>query len=144
MMVKLVVSEMRRQEAMIERFVGEVLNIFLHVVHLGVIVFSMVGWMFVSTRLATLILLLAILTSWYVLGPILGKGGVYGYCLVTDIQWRLKKKLGHNVPASGYIKYLIDTLTGGNVDDILVDRVTAAVFFFSCGACIILLLLHSL
>lgn len=122
------------------RLVDELLNIVLHAVHLAIIVFSVVGWMFSTTRVANLLLLLAILSSWYVLGPILGKSVIYGYCLVTDIQWQLKKKLGHEVPTWGYMKYLADRIFGHDISKNIVNLVTVGVFFFSLSASITLLL----
>jgi len=121
--------------------VGEILNIVLHGVHLVIIIFSVVGWIFATTRIANLILLLAILFSWYVLGPLMGKHTIYGYCLVTDLQWQLKKKLGHHVPEWGYMKYLADRITGRSVNEVIVDRVTVGVFFFSLIATVTLLLI---
>ena len=121
--------------------VGEMLNLVLHVVHLGIIIFSVVGWIFSATRIANLLLLLSILFSWHVLGPLLGKNNIYGYCLVTDIQWHLKKRLGHTVPEWGYMKYLADRITGRSVNEVLVERITTGVFFFCLLSSTLLLLI---
>ena len=116
------------------RLIGEFCNIVLHCIHLFIIIFSITGWMYEPTRGANFILLLAILISWYILGPLFGKSAIYGYCLVTDLQWKLKKKLGHEVPPWGYMKYLVDHISGRNIDENLVDKVTAFVFFISLAA----------
>ena len=104
------------------------MNMALHAVHLFVIGFSVVGWMFDKTRLANLVLLALILFSWYGLGPLMGQSGTYGYCVITDLQWSLRRRLGLEAPPGGYMTYLGDRLTGHDVNALLVDRITAAVF----------------
>ncbi len=123
------------------RLGGEILNFFLHLLHLAVVGFSLTGWISAATRPAHLLLLIATLVYWYGLGPILRRKGWYGHCLITDLQWALKNKLGHNVPAGGYIQYLVDRISGRAVDEQLVDRVTLWLFFSSLGASTVLLLL---
>ncbi|MEN8189676.1 MAG: DUF2784 family protein [Thermodesulfobacteriota bacterium] len=113
------------------RMGGELLNIFLHGVHLVIVVFSIFGWLFEATRGLHLLLLIGTLVYWYGFGPIFRKKGWYGHCLVTDLQWGVKKWLGHNVPPWGYIKYLADLLAGHETDEELVNRVTLIVFFSS-------------
>lgn len=113
---------------------GEILNIILHGIHLVIVVFSITGWLFAKTRTAHLLLLIATLVYWYGFGPILRRKGWYGHCLVTDLQWELKKRLGHDVPAWGYIKYLTDRIRGRDTDEKIVDCLTKWVFFSSLAA----------
>lgn len=113
------------------------LNLTLHATHIFVIGFSVTGWIFPATRLANLVLILMILASWYVLGPLLGKPSAYGYCLITDLQWRLRRRLGFDVPSWGYMKFLIDAITKRQVDEGLIDRMTALALFMSLFATIV-------
>ncbi|MCF6188462.1 MAG: DUF2784 family protein [Desulfobulbaceae bacterium] len=124
----------------LRRLGGEILNFFLHLIHLAVVGFSLTGWISAATRPAHLLLLLSTLVYWYGFGPVLRKKGWYGHCLITDFQWALKKRLGHTVPAWGYIKYLADRVSGRDIDERLVDRVTQWVFFSSLAASAVLLL----
>ena len=113
----------------------EALNILGHAAHLFVILFSVLGWMWCGTRIANLILLLAVLLSWYGLGPLFGKKGGYGYCLITDLQWRLRRRMGLEAPPWGYMKYLADRLSGRTgdqgLDPDLIERATVVAFFAS-------------
>jgi len=113
------------------RYVLLTLNLALHALHQILIVFSLAGWMFCETRLLNLIALLLILISWYGLGPIFKKSGIRGYCLITDIQWGVREKLGLNCRNGGYTKYLADNLLKREFDEIQVDKWAAAVIF-SC------------
>jgi len=61
----------------------------LHVFHISIILFFLFGWMLPKTRMVHYILALLILFSWCGLGMVFG----FGYCLITDIQWRVKKIL---------------------------------------------------
>jgi len=117
----------------VHRAALEGLNFLGHVVHLFTIFFSILGWVWCETRVANLILLLAVLLSWYGLGRLLGKKGEYGYCLITDLQWQLRRRMGLEAPPWGYMKFLVDRLTGRagdrGLDPDLIERVTAVVFF---------------
>ena len=108
-----------------------VLNLVLHGLHLVLIGFSLLGWMFCETRLWNLVALLLILFSWYGLGPLLGKANAWGYCVITDIQWRVRSELGLESRSGGYVKYLADNLLGGDFDETRLDIFSVATIF-SC------------
>ncbi len=116
----------------VRRYVLLTLNLTLHALHQLLIVFSVVGWMFCETRMLNLIVLLLILFSWYGLGPLLKNGGIWGYCLVTDIQWRVREKLGLSNRDGGYTKYLADNLLKREFDKTRVDK-WAAVVITACA-----------
>lgn len=107
------------------------LNLVLHGLHLVLIGFSLLGWMLCETRLLNLIALLLILFSWYGLGPILKKANAWGYCAITDIQWRVRDELGLESRNGGYVKYLADNLLGGDFDETRLDIFSVAIIF-SC------------
>lgn len=95
----------------------EFFNIFFFVFHSGVIVFNLFGWIWKKTRIANLIALLLTLFSWFILGIWYG----FGFCPCTEWHWQVRMKLDHyDMPAS-YTKFLIDSLTGLNVNQRLVD-----------------------
>ena len=106
----------------VHKYTLQALNLALHGLHQGLIVFSLLGWMFCQTRLLNLIALALILFSWYGLGPVLDKANAWGYCLITDIQWRLRRQLGLESRRGGYMKYLADNLLGGDIDEARIDR----------------------
>ena len=102
----------------------ELLRALLHTLHFGVISFMMVGWIFCHTRALHLVLMALIALSWFGLGYFRG----FGYCLITDWQWRLMAYLGEEAPSGGYIKYLGERLTGWPLDNDRVDRLTTGAF----------------
>lgn len=112
------------------------LNIALHLAHQSLIVFTLVGWAFCETRLFHLAAMVLIGVSWLGLGMFHG----FGYCLLTDIQWRLKERMGEERPADGYMKYLADRLNGRDFDAKLVDAVTYITGALCCLASLLLTL----
>jgi hypothetical protein len=117
---------------MTERMPLNIANIALHGLHLAIVLGAGIGWMFCETRLATLALQGAIALSWLVIGPLSGKP--IGYCLVTDLQWRVRRGIGLVERPGGYMKYLADGVTGRDFDAALVDRWTARAFAASIAA----------
>jgi hypothetical protein len=100
------------------------LDILLTIVHLAIIGFNLLGWIWPATRRAHFILVLATAGSWLVLGIWYG----LGYCPITDWQWTAKEKLGeHNLPNS-FIKYYADKIAGRSIDASLIDTITAVSF----------------
>lgn len=122
---------------------GELLNLLLHGLHLLTIASILMGWAIDAARPLHLLVLISILVYWYLLGPILKRRGWFGYCLFTDLQWELKKRLGHEVPKWGYIKYLLDRISGGDSDEIFVERITRGALFLALAASLILWFLRS-
>ncbi|MDH3632497.1 MAG: DUF2784 family protein [Gammaproteobacteria bacterium] len=111
----------------VHRYTLLTLNFVLHGIHQTLIVFSLVGWIFCETRMLNLIALMLILFSWYGLGAILRKDNAWGYCVITDIQWQVRKKLGLDSRSGGYVKYLADNLLGGDFDETRADKWAVAV-----------------
>lgn len=111
------------------RYILLTLNLVLHAIHQILIVFSLVGWIFCETRMLNLIALMLILFSWYGLGPILSKGNPWGYCVITDIQWQVRNKLGLDSRSGGYVKYLADNLLGSDFDETRADKWAVAIIF---------------
>ena len=109
---------------------------FLHLVHLSIIFFFLVGWLYSGTRAAHVVLSLLILASWYGLGSRFG----YGYCLVTDLQWRIKRRRNQPPPTEYYVKYILDRLTGKDSNPVMVNKVTICTFFLVLCLSVILLL----
>lgn len=110
----------------VHKYILLILDFALHGIHQILIVFSLVGWIFCETRMLNLIVLTLILFSWYGLGPILSKANPWGYCVITDIQWQIRKKLGLDGRNGGYVKYLADNLLGGDFDETRIDKWAAA------------------
>ncbi len=93
------------------------LDKFFFVFHSALIVLILFGWLWKKTRLANLIVILFTSFSWAVLGIWYG----FGYCPFTDWHWQVRIKLGHSNMPSSYTKFLVDSLTGLDVSERLVD-----------------------
>jgi len=96
----------------------------------------MFGWIWKKTRLANLITLGITGSSWVFLGLIVG---MLGYCPLTDWHFNILHKLGKSDLPTSYIKYLVDRLTGLDVNQTLVDNATLYGFL---AALVISLLLN--
>jgi hypothetical protein len=100
---------------------------FLHLLHLTVALFCVTGWIFPATRPANLVLVILIALSWFGLGKFYG----FGYCLITDLQWKIKERLGERPLSPSFVKYQLDQITGRNLDPKSVDRFTQGSFYIS-------------
>ena len=83
---------------------------FLAVFHVGLTLFNLIGWASVTTRRIHMVTLLLTLCSWLLMG--IWKG--MGYCLVTDVHWEIKRRLGQHVYTGSCIKYYLDMWTGAD------------------------------
>ena len=100
------------------------LDLFYTMVHLAIIGFNLLGWIWTRTRRAHLISVLITAGSWLILGIWYG----IGYCPVTEWQWNVKRKLGEdNLPGS-FIKYFADKVFNTNFDPNLINTITAVSF----------------
>jgi hypothetical protein len=116
---------MKITEGLLPNIVLKLLNIIFHLIHLSIIIFFLFGWMFERLRFAHFILSLLILLSWCGLGIFFG----FGYCLVTDIQWKIKKLLKEEPNTEFYVKYMVDKLTGLNTNPGFVNGMTTCIYF---------------
>jgi Protein of Unknown function (DUF2784). len=102
----------------------QLLDAFFTLLHLIIIGFNLLGWIWPATRKAHFICIVATAVSWFLLGIWFG----IGYCPVTDWQWRIKEQLGeHNLPSS-FIKYYADKISGKNISSSFIDIVTVISF----------------
>lgn len=100
-------------------------NILFHIIHLTIIFFFLFGWILEKTLFAHFILSILILLSWFGLGIIYG----FGYCLVTGIQWKIKRHMGQEPNTEYYIKYMLDKVTGLDMNPDRVNAVTEYAFY---------------
>ena len=100
------------------------LDILLTIVHLIVIGFNLLGWIWPQTRKLHLITIAATAASWFILGIWFGMG----YCPITDWQWDVKERLGETNLPNSFIKYFADKITGKDLPTSLVDTFTVCLF----------------
>jgi hypothetical protein len=109
-----------------------ILDIFFILFHSSLIIFNLSGWIFRKTRLWNMITLTLTGASWLFLGLIVG---TLGYCPFTEWHFNILRMLGKDNLPNSYIKYLTDRLTGMDISESIVDKITLysflAVFFVS-------------
>ena len=105
-------------------FYYQFLDFFYTLLHLFLIGFNMLGWIWKSTRKLHIIAVGMTAMSWFILGIWYG----IGYCPVTDWQWSVKEKLGESNLPNSFIKYIADKISGRDVSDYAVDLATAISF----------------
>lgn len=108
-------------------------DVFFLVFHTLLIAFNLVGWAWMRTRRWHLATMLAVAFSWIVLGAIYGTG----YCICTDLHWRVREALGTPIRSNSYLQFLFEGLTGRSISTSLLNPVAGAVFslllFLSIG-----------
>ena len=107
---------------------------FLILFHTSLVLFNAIGWIWRKTRPWHLATLAATAFSWFILGIWFGQG----YCLCTDIHWRVREALGQPIHDKGYIQFLVHSLTGWQPDAHLTETVTATVFAVSVVLSVVL------
>lgn len=92
--------------------------------HTVLVLFNCTGWIWARTRRWHLATLGATAASWFVLGLWFGPG----YCVCTDLQWRVKAALGEKITEDTYVQFLVARLTGLRFDAQTTSCATAVVF----------------
>ena len=100
---------------------------FLETLHWALILFCVSGWIFPQTRLAHLCLVILIAFSWFGLGLFRG----VGFCLLTDLQWKVKSLLGQCPGSTSFVSYELDRFFYTHLSQRLVDRVVEIGYYFA-------------
>lgn len=105
----------------------QVLDAFFTVLHIAIIGFNLLGWIWEGTRRLHFYCIILTATSWFILGFWYG----FGYCFITDLQWQVKEKLGEENLPNSFIKYFADKMSGENINACLIDTLTLVLFCFA-------------
>jgi hypothetical protein len=92
--------------------------------HTALVLFNCTGWIWRATRRWHLATMAATAGSWFLLGLWFGQG----YCICTDLHWRVRHALGERVTEDTYIQYLVAKLTGWTPSAALAANVAGIVF----------------
>lgn len=103
----------------------KILNYFFFTFHITLILFNLFGWIPHKLRKWNLASLCLTAFSWFVLGIFYG----FGYCFLTDWHWELRDKLGYTNESNSYIHFLVTEFTNINIEEDVVDTLTAICFF---------------
>jgi hypothetical protein len=102
----------------------------LYLLHLCTTMTIVFGWIPPATRMINWYLIVATFFSWLGLGVVFG----FGFCLFTDIQSRIRRRLGTREPMESFVKDVLDRITGRNLNPVHVEIGTQIVFYFSAAA----------
>src|SRR5438105_2429570 len=80
--------------------------------HTALVLFNCTGWIWKRTRRLHLISVCLTLFSWLVMGVFFGAG----YCVCTDLHWRVREALGVPITEDSYVQFLVRLLTGLHVE----------------------------
>lgn len=109
-------------------------DIGLNILHSGLILFVMLAWIPSKTRRAHLIALFLVLFSWIALGYWYG----FGYCVLTDWHWAIKKHLGETDLPTSFIGYVVQKLFGTALSDAAVAWIAYGVLVVSLVMSVVL------
>ena len=101
-----------------------ILDYFLTLLHLLIVGFNLLGWIWPATRRAHFIVVVVTASCWLLLGIWYG----IGYCPLTDWQWQLKEHLGEQGLPNSFIKYMVDKVSPVEVSSDTIDILTAGGF----------------
>lgn len=103
------------------------LDIILYLIHILLIGFNVLGWIWKKTRKWHLLCIFLTALSWFVLGIWYG----FGYCFLTDWQWDIKQELGETRLPSSFIDHFLNQVMGFSIDPQLIDHVTGITFILA-------------
>ena len=103
------------------------LDFMLTLLHLLIIGFNLLGWIWKPTRKLHFVCILFTALCWFGLGFWYG----IGYCPLTDYQWQIKTLRGEQNLPNSYIKYFADAIFGSNINATLIDVLTGISFFLA-------------
>ncbi|MFH2144063.1 MAG: DUF2784 domain-containing protein [Bacteroidota bacterium] len=109
---------------MLNHSIAVFLDYFFIFFHTVFTLFNIVGWIWKKTRIYHLITIGLTALSWFIAGIWYG----WGYCFCTDWHWQIRFYLGKPIKSNSYIHFLIQELTGINLNEKFVDQVVLYVF----------------
>ena len=95
--------------------------------HTALILFNILGWMWAKTRKWNLFTLGLTAFSWLAMGAFYG----VGYCVCTDIHYRIRDALGIHDPSGSYLQLLVQKVSGWWPSQSLTNNIAAIVFGLS-------------
>jgi hypothetical protein len=103
------------------------LNYILHAVHVTLILFTMTAWIFLPLRVAHTVVCGLTLLSWFAIGLAIGRPG---FCIITEIHFWVRKRLGVQQERQSYIVYLLEKLFGKQFLPHRTEIFTQCAFYF--------------
>jgi len=102
----------------------------LYLFHICFMLAIVLGWIPQATRMFNWYLIVITLVSWFGLGLVFG----FGFCLITDIQSRIRQRLVTGGSMPSFVKDVLERVTGRELNPLYVEVITQLVFYFSVAA----------
>ena len=90
----------------------KIADVILFWAHAVVAAYCTFGWLIPGTEKLHLLIILLVGFSWYGLGLHYG----IGYCILTDWQWRVRKKMGRTPEHGSFVQLLLERASGLRLD----------------------------
>ena len=103
---------------------------FLYLFHICFMLAIVFGWIPQATRMFNWYLIVVTLISWVGLGLVFG----FGFCLLTDIQSRIRQRLFADGSMPSFVKDMLERITGRELNAFHVEVVTQVIFYLSAAA----------
>ena len=103
-----------------------VIDVLFFVFHTGLILFNLAGWVLPQTRRFHFLCIAATLFSWVVMGASYG----FGYCLCTDWQFQIRRRLGLPVSGHTYLQLMARVFLGINLSQSASDLLAGGGLLF--------------
>ncbi len=102
----------------------KILDVFFVLLHLAIIGFNMLGWIWQRTLRWHLLSIVLTAGSWFLLGIWYGMG----YCPITEWHWQVKQKLGAEDLPGSFITWFAQQIWPGPVNPEFINLLTGVVF----------------
>ena len=103
-----------------------VIDVLFFVFHTGLILFNLAGWAWPQTRRLHFLCIAATLFSWVVMGAFYG----FGYCLCTDWQFEIRRRLGLPIFGHTYLQLIAQVFLGINLSQSASDLLAGGGLLF--------------
>ena len=107
----------------------KVMNALMHFAHLSFVIFCMIGWL-LPYQWLYLAAMVGVLLSWFGLGIFFG----FGYCFLTAIHWRIRRRLGIVDRTDSYVEWLVNRIGVYSFSKNTINQLTMILFFLGLFA----------
>ncbi len=110
------------------RLVLQIADQLIGIIHSCLLLIVLFGWLLPATQTIHLVVLALVGLSWFGIGIFKG----IGYCMLTDMQRRIKEHLGTNLEGPTFIASLFQKV-GVTVTPLVVNILAYGFYFISLG-----------
>ena len=102
----------------------KLLDIFLYFLHVALMAFVMLGWLWQPVTVWHFISLVLMGIIWIIIGAL----GLWN-CPLTNLHWKIKEKRGQSGMPVSFVNYFLNQLTGKKLTHQFVQTVLLIIYF---------------